>query len=49
VILDFSLPGRDGLEVLRDLRGAGFDRPILLVTARDAIDAVEPARAAKKK
>lgn len=38
VILDLSLPGRDGIEVLSDLRNGGFDRPILIVTARDAVD-----------
>jgi DNA-binding response OmpR family regulator len=38
VILDLSLPGRDGMEVLTDLRNAGFDKPILIVTARDAVD-----------
>ena len=29
LILDLSLPGRDGLEVLTDLRNGGFDKPIL--------------------
>jgi DNA-binding response OmpR family regulator len=38
IILDLSLPGRDGMEVLTDLRNAGFDKPILIVTARDAVD-----------
>jgi DNA-binding response OmpR family regulator len=38
VILDLSLPGRDGMEILTDLRKAGFDKPILIVTARDAVD-----------
>ncbi len=38
VILDLSLPGRDGIEILSDLRSAGFDKPILIVTARDAVD-----------
>jgi DNA-binding response OmpR family regulator len=38
VILDLSLPGRDGMEILSDLRNAGFDKPILIVTARDAVD-----------
>jgi DNA-binding response OmpR family regulator len=38
VILDLSLPGRDGIEILSDLRSAGFDSPILIVTARDTVD-----------
>lgn len=38
LILDLSLPGRDGLEVLADLRNGGFDKPILILTARDAVE-----------
>ncbi|MBT1076248.1 response regulator [Geobacter grbiciae] len=38
VILDLGLPGRDGLEVLRRMRGAGNPAPVLIVTARDALD-----------
>ncbi len=38
MILDLSLPGRDGMEVLTDLRSAGFDKPILIVTARDGVN-----------
>jgi len=38
IILDLMLPGRDGLKVLRDLRGQGFAKPVLILTARDAID-----------
>jgi two-component system, OmpR family, copper resistance phosphate regulon response regulator CusR len=38
VVLDLMLPGRDGLRVLRDLRAAGFARPILILTARDTIE-----------
>lgn len=38
VILDLSLPGRDGLEVLLDLRRAGFDKPVLILTARDSVE-----------
>ena len=38
VILDLMLPGRSGLEVLRELRGRGFTKPILILTARDAIE-----------
>lgn len=39
VILDMRLPKKSGLEVLSALRGRGFERPILVLTAQDAIDA----------
>ena len=35
LILDLMLPGRDGLEVCRDLRGKGITTPVLMLTARD--------------
>jgi DNA-binding response OmpR family regulator len=38
VVLDLMLPGRDGIRVLRDLRAHGFTRPVLILTARDAIE-----------
>ena len=38
VILDVLMPGIDGLEVARRLRRAGNDVPILMLTAREAID-----------
>src|SRR5437016_4344793 len=38
IILDLLLPGRDGLEILRDLRTSGYAKPILILTARDAIE-----------
>jgi DNA-binding response OmpR family regulator len=34
ILLDVMLPGRDGFEVCRQLRRAGIDTPILLLTAR---------------
>src|SRR5205814_101255 len=36
--LDILLPKLDGLALLRDLRKRGMTTPILLLTARDAID-----------
>src|SRR5262249_16284693 len=37
VILDVLLPGRDGWAVLRGLRAAGVQTPVLFLTARDAV------------
>ena len=38
VVLDVMLPGLDGLEVCRRLRRAGVWSPVLMLTARDAVD-----------
>jgi len=38
VILDVMLPVRDGYAVCRELRGSGLRTPILMLTARDAVD-----------
>jgi len=38
VILDVMLPVKDGYTVCRELRAAAFRGPILILTARDAID-----------
>ena len=38
VILDIMLPGKDGLTVLREIRAAGIETPVLLLTARDAVE-----------
>jgi DNA-binding response OmpR family regulator len=37
LILDILLPGKDGLEVCRDLRRQRLNTPILLLTARDTV------------
>jgi two-component system, OmpR family, response regulator QseB len=37
-VLDLGLPGLDGMEVLRQTRAAGGSLPVLVLTARDAID-----------
>jgi two-component system, OmpR family, response regulator len=38
VVLDVMLPGFDGFEVCRKLRAAGVWTPVLMLTARDAVD-----------
>ncbi|MYN28330.1 response regulator transcription factor [Duganella levis] len=38
VVLDIGLPGMDGFEVVRRLRARGSAVPVLLLTARDAIE-----------
>lgn len=37
-ILDLGLPGRDGLDLLADLREQGSSMPVLILTGRDAVD-----------
>jgi len=36
-ILDLGLPDRDGIDLLADMRSAGFGFPILILSARDAL------------
>ena len=38
VLLDLSLPGKDGLEVLKNLRTRGARVPVLIFTARGSVD-----------
>lgn len=38
VVLDIMLPGIDGLELLRRMRGRGDTTPVLMLTARDSIE-----------
>lgn len=38
LVLDVGLPGLDGFEVLRRLRGDGVDIPVIILTARDGVD-----------
>ncbi|NER82796.1 MAG: response regulator transcription factor [Leptolyngbya sp. SIO1D8] len=37
MVLDLGLPGQDGLFLLEDLRGQGFQAPVIILTARDDI------------
>jgi DNA-binding response OmpR family regulator len=38
LVMDIGLPGRSGLEVLREIRTKHIRVPVLLLTARDSID-----------
>ena len=38
IILDIMLPGKNGIEVCRELRNRRVSTPILMLTARDALD-----------
>jgi len=38
IVLDWMLPGRDGVEIVKSLRARGQHTPVLLLTARDAIE-----------
>src|SRR5260221_2220560 len=38
VVLDLMLPGRDGIEVLTTLRKRGLQTPVLILTAKDAVE-----------
>jgi len=38
MILDLGLPDRDGLDLISELRGNNVSLPILILTARDAVD-----------
>lgn len=40
LVLDLGLPGRDGLSVLRELRVHGSTLPVVILTARDTVDAL---------
>jgi DNA-binding response OmpR family regulator len=37
LILDLGLPGKDGTEVLRELRSSGQRMPVIILTARDDV------------
>ena len=37
IILDWMLPGLEGMTVCRNLRNDGYHQPILMLTAKDAV------------
>ncbi|MEO6248723.1 MAG: response regulator transcription factor [Sphingomicrobium sp.] len=37
VVLDLGLPDGDGLDMLREWRAAGFNEPVLILSARDTV------------
>ena len=38
IILDGMLPGKDGLDILKEMRRKGNHTPVLMLTARDSIE-----------
>ncbi len=38
IILDLGLPDGDGLDLLKEWRKGGFQEPVLILSARDAVD-----------
>jgi len=39
MVLDLMIPKRDGMDVLKGLRAEGFNKPVLILTARDEVEA----------
>src|SRR6201998_581847 len=37
IVLDLGLPDGDGLELLRQWRRSGFNEPVIILSARDAL------------
>lgn len=46
VLLDIRMPGRNGLEVLQDIRAAGWDMTVAILTTFDSDDHIAAALAA---
>lgn len=43
LITDIMMPGKDGYETLSDLRAAGYQLPVLMITARSQMESLEQA------
>jgi DNA-binding response OmpR family regulator len=46
IVSDVMMPGIDGIELIRQLRGARYDLPVLIVTAKGSIEDMESGFAA---
>lgn len=44
IVLDLMLPGKSGFEILDDLRKNGFDKPVLILSAKDSPEDRQRAR-----
>jgi DNA-binding response OmpR family regulator len=38
IVLDVMLPGKDGMSICKEIRAAGINTPILMLTARDTLE-----------
>ncbi len=38
IVLDIMLPGKDGIEILREIRKKGSKTPVLMLTAKDTVE-----------
>ena len=43
VLLDFNLPGKNGVEILEELRGRDQELPVILITAYASVDTARAA------
>ena len=43
ILLDWEMPGRDGMETLKELRSAGVETPVVMVTTRNHIKDIKKA------
>src|SRR4029077_17495458 len=38
IVLDLGLPDGDGIDMLRQWRGSGFNEPVVILSARDSVE-----------